>query len=148
MTEGNLRIAGVGSLSADGRDKTILVDGDNGSGSNVDPEEVQAFKERFTRVEIRMEGTDQHIVIPLYYDLLANSGWAVPTFTHLCAGFENMKLQKLRDADMSLVISSMALRVSLLFSCLASSFLRCNLFLLTYLLLHVKPSSWRLNVIG
>lgn len=48
--------AEVGSSSAGVRGKMIFME-DDGSGSNIDPEEVQTFEERFTREEVRTEGS-------------------------------------------------------------------------------------------
>lgn len=53
----------------------------------------------------------------------------------------------LKDVDLSLVISGKALRV-ILFSHVSLVYFVCILLLVACLLLHVKPSLWRLSVIG
>lgn len=73
--------------------------------------------EKATRVEIRTEGPNWHIVIAVDYDLLANSKRVVPAFAPLCANSKNRTLQTLKDTALSLGISWMALRVSFLFPC-------------------------------
>ncbi|XP_019230347.1 PREDICTED: uncharacterized protein LOC109211278 [Nicotiana attenuata] len=106
-----VRTAKGGALSATGGDGAVLV-GDDGSGSDIDLKEVWAFLERKTRVEVRTEGPNRHVIIPMGYELLANSERVVSSFAPLCAASENTALQTMSDAEQSLSISSMALRVS------------------------------------
>lgn len=97
-----------GSSSMAGGSRVVPV-GDDDSGSDIDPEEIRAFMERTTRVGIRAEVPNQHIVIPVNYDLLANSELAVSAFSPLCAASKNTTLQTMTDVDLSLGISDMAL---------------------------------------
>ncbi|XP_019244425.1 PREDICTED: uncharacterized protein LOC109224291 [Nicotiana attenuata] len=83
---------------------------DDGSGSDIDPEDVRAFLERHTCVEVRTEGPNRHVIIPADYDLLVNSEQVVSAFAPLCAASENTALQAVSDAELSRSISGMALR--------------------------------------
>ncbi|XP_070025631.1 uncharacterized protein [Nicotiana sylvestris] len=104
-----VRIAEGGASLAAGRDRAVPV-GDDDSGSDIDPEEVRAFLERNTRVEVMIEGPTRHVIIPVGYDLLANSERVVPSFAPLCAASENTALQAMSDVELSQSISGMALR--------------------------------------
>nr|XP_009788739.1 PREDICTED: uncharacterized protein LOC104236512 [Nicotiana sylvestris] len=99
------RTAEGGSSSATGVSRVVPA-GDDDSGLDVDPKEVQAFLENNTRVEIRMEDPNRHIMILVDYDLLSNSEWAVPAVAPLCTASENKALQAMNDADLSLVYSA------------------------------------------
>lgn len=96
---------------AEERGKNVAVDGDE-SGSDIDLEEIQMFDEGLTRVEVRMEGSTRNIIIPLNCNLLTIIERVVPSLVPLCTSTESRTLQTFKDADLSLGISGMALRVS------------------------------------
>lgn len=101
------------SSSTEGKRKIVVVD-DDGSGSDIDPEEVQTFDEGFIWVEVRIERSTQNIIIPLDYNLLTNSESMVPSLIPLYAGAKNRTLQIFKDDDLSLCIFVMSPRVSFL----------------------------------
>ncbi|XP_070013422.1 uncharacterized protein [Nicotiana sylvestris] len=107
---GELKRAAEGGISSTPGGNGAVPARDDDSGSDIDPEEVRAFLERNTHVEIRTEGPNRYIVIPVDYDLLANSERAVPAFAPLCTASENTALQAMNNTDLSLGISGMALR--------------------------------------
>lgn len=108
MEDGRSEAAKFVSSSTNRKGMTVVVD-DDGSSSNIDPEEVRTFNEGFTRVEVITKGSTQNIVIPLDYNLLTNSESVVPALIPLCTGAENRNLHTFKDADLSLGISGMAL---------------------------------------
>lgn len=70
--------------STDRGDGAVLTE-DDGSGSDIDPEEVQAFLERNAHMEVSTEGPNRHVIISIGYDLLTNSEQAVSSFAPLFA---------------------------------------------------------------
>nr|XP_009761257.1 PREDICTED: uncharacterized protein LOC104213453 [Nicotiana sylvestris] len=105
--------AKAGSSSAGGRRKMVIVE-DDGSGSDIDPEDVRAFEERFTRVEVRTERSTRNTAIHLCFNLLVNSECLFLALAPLCAESENRTLQTLKDANLSLAIFGMALQTLIL----------------------------------
>lgn len=63
-------------------------------------------------MEVRTEGPNWHVIIPVGYDILANSKREVPSSSPLCTASENTTLQMMSDVELSLTISGMALQVS------------------------------------
>lgn len=68
--------------------------------------------EGLTRVDVRTEVSARAIVIPLDYNLLTNMESLVPSLLPLYTDVENRTLQIFKDADLSLGIARLALRVS------------------------------------
>lgn len=137
-----------GSSSVAGRGRVGHVEDDD-SGSYIDLEEVRTFLERATCVEIRTKGPNRHIVIPVSYSLLVDSEQATSSISPLCAEAKNRTLLTLKDANLHLGISGMALRVSFyFFTPKFIHFISVVLRWLTCFPLHVRLSSWRLSVTG
>lgn len=97
--------------STEESERGVIID-DFESGSDVDPEEEKMFDGGLTRVEVRTNGSSHSIVIPLDCNLLTNTESMVPSLVPLCSGAENKTLQSFKDADLSLSVSGLALRVS------------------------------------
>lgn len=102
------------------------------SGSDVDPGDVREFLERHTHMEVRVEGSDRHIVVLEDYNLLSNYDQVDSALSPLCAAPESKALGAMSDMDLSLNVACMALRVDaflfLFFAGLALLFSACLLF--------------------
>lgn len=85
---------------------------DDGLGLDVDPEDVRAYIERHTCVEMGTEGPDRHIVIPMDYNLLANCKQETSALAPLCVASESAMLKVMSDVELSRSTFGMALRVS------------------------------------
>lgn len=138
--------------SAEERAKGIVEDGYE-IDFDIDPEEVRRFNERFTRVEVRLEGFSHTIVIPIDRDLLVNTEDAVPSLGPLCSNTEDRTLATFNDAALSSGIAGLALRVCFFdLPNICALYLSLSLslsFRLTFslLLLFYRSLSWRFRVL-
>ncbi|XP_070029629.1 spindle pole body component 110-like [Nicotiana sylvestris] len=74
---------------------------DGGSGSDIDPEDVNEFVGHHTHVEVRMDGSDRHVVVLGNYNLLLISEQVASALAPLCAAPESEILGVMRDVDLS-----------------------------------------------
>lgn len=81
------------------------------SSSDIDPDEEKMFDEGLTRVEVKTDRSSRSIVIHLDCSLLTYTESVVPSLVPLCSSAENKTLQSIKDADLSLSVSGLALWV-------------------------------------